>query len=73
MDILAMPIIRMCKRPSRMSSIAPMRPAGERHACAVQAEAERYLAMGCQVIAVCADMGLLRNAAQAVQKHFMQT
>jgi 2-dehydro-3-deoxyglucarate aldolase len=38
----------------------------------VQAEAERYLAMGCQVIAVCADMGLLRNAAQAVQKHFMQ-
>jgi 2-dehydro-3-deoxyglucarate aldolase len=38
----------------------------------VQAEAERYLSMGCQVIAVCADMGLLRNAAQAVQKHFMQ-
>ena len=38
----------------------------------VQADAERYLSMGCQVIAVCADMGLLRNAAQAVQKHFMQ-
>lgn len=37
----------------------------------VQADAERYLSMGCQVIAVCADMGLLRNAAQAVQKHFM--
>lgn len=38
----------------------------------VQADAERYLSMGCQVVAVCADMGLLRNAAQAVQKHFMQ-
>jgi 2-dehydro-3-deoxyglucarate aldolase len=38
----------------------------------VQADAQRYLSMGCKVIAVCADMGLLRNAAQAVQKHFMQ-
>lgn len=38
----------------------------------VQADAERYLAMGCSVIAVCADMGLLKGAAQAVQKHFMQ-
>lgn len=38
-----------------------------------QADAERYLAMGCRVVAVCADMGLLKNAAQTVQKHFMQT
>jgi 2-dehydro-3-deoxyglucarate aldolase len=38
----------------------------------VQADAERYLAMGSTLVAVCADMGLLRNAAQAVQKHFMQ-
>ncbi|WP_144137568.1 2-dehydro-3-deoxyglucarate aldolase [Paraburkholderia sp. BCC1884] len=38
----------------------------------VQADAERYLAMGCRVIAVCADMGLLKGAAQAVQNHFMQ-
>jgi 2-dehydro-3-deoxyglucarate aldolase len=28
--------------------------------------------MGSTLVAVCADMGLLRNAAQAVQKHFMQ-
>jgi 2-dehydro-3-deoxyglucarate aldolase len=39
----------------------------------VQADAERYMAMGCTIVAVCADLGLLRNAAQAVQKHFMQT
>ncbi|SAL07526.1 2-dehydro-3-deoxyglucarate aldolase [Caballeronia arationis] len=38
----------------------------------MQADAERYLAMGSTLVAVCADMGLLRNAAQAVQKHFMQ-
>jgi 2-dehydro-3-deoxyglucarate aldolase len=38
----------------------------------VQADAERYLSMGCRIIAVCADMGLLKNAAQTVQKHFMQ-
>ncbi|MGF6757717.1 2-dehydro-3-deoxyglucarate aldolase [Paraburkholderia sp. GAS334] len=37
----------------------------------VQADAERYIAMGCQVVAVCADLGLLRNAAQAVHKHFI--
>ncbi|MFL9919824.1 2-dehydro-3-deoxyglucarate aldolase [Paraburkholderia fungorum] len=37
-----------------------------------QADAERYLSMGCRVIAVCADMGLLKAGAQAVQKHFMQ-
>ncbi|NYH17263.1 2-dehydro-3-deoxyglucarate aldolase [Paraburkholderia bryophila] len=37
-----------------------------------QADAERYLAMGCRVIAVCADIGLLKNAAQTVQHHFMQ-
>jgi 2-dehydro-3-deoxyglucarate aldolase len=28
--------------------------------------------MGCRVVAVCADMGLLKTAAQTVQKHFMQ-
>jgi 2-dehydro-3-deoxyglucarate aldolase len=38
----------------------------------VQADADRYLSMGCRVIAVCADMGMLKGAAQAVQKHFMQ-
>jgi 2-dehydro-3-deoxyglucarate aldolase len=38
----------------------------------VQADAERYISMGCRVVAVCADMGLLKGAAQAVQKHFMQ-
>jgi 2-dehydro-3-deoxyglucarate aldolase len=38
----------------------------------VQADAERYMSMGCTIVAVCADMGLLRNAAQAVQKNFMQ-
>ncbi|MGA7814732.1 2-dehydro-3-deoxyglucarate aldolase [Caballeronia sp.] len=38
----------------------------------VQADAERYISMGCRVVAVCADMGLLKTAAQTVQKHFMQ-
>jgi 2-dehydro-3-deoxyglucarate aldolase len=38
----------------------------------VQADAARYMSMGCTIVAVCADLGLLRNAAQAVQKHFMQ-
>ncbi|MGF6774356.1 2-dehydro-3-deoxyglucarate aldolase [Paraburkholderia sp. GAS199] len=38
----------------------------------LQADAERYLSMGCRVIAVCADMGMLKSAAQSVQKHFMQ-
>ncbi|MBW0448214.1 2-dehydro-3-deoxyglucarate aldolase [bacterium M00.F.Ca.ET.228.01.1.1] len=38
----------------------------------VQADAERYLAMGCRVIAVCADLGLLRNAAQDVHRHFIK-
>ncbi len=28
--------------------------------------------MGCRVIAVCADLGLLRNAAQAVHQHFIK-
>ena len=37
-----------------------------------QADAERYLSMGARVVAVCADLGLLKGAAQAVQKHFMQ-
>ncbi|MCC8396604.1 2-dehydro-3-deoxyglucarate aldolase [Paraburkholderia sp. MMS20-SJTR3] len=37
----------------------------------VQADAERYLSMGARVVAVCADLGLLKGAAQAVQKHFM--
>ncbi|CAG4901676.1 2-dehydro-3-deoxyglucarate aldolase [Paraburkholderia gardini] len=37
----------------------------------VEADAERYIAMGCQVVAVCADLGLLRNAAQAVHRHFI--
>jgi len=38
----------------------------------VQADAERYLSMGARVVAVCADLGLLKGAAQTVQKHFMQ-
>ena len=38
----------------------------------VQADAERYISMGCRVVAVCADMGLLKTAAQTVQKQFMQ-
>ncbi|CAM2188540.1 4-hydroxy-2-oxoheptanedioate aldolase [Paraburkholderia sacchari] len=38
----------------------------------VQAEAEHYLSMGARVVAVCADLGLLKGAARAVQKHFMQ-
>ncbi|MGF6732226.1 2-dehydro-3-deoxyglucarate aldolase [Paraburkholderia youngii] len=38
----------------------------------VQADAERYLSMGARVVAVCADLGLLKGAAQAAQKHFMQ-
>jgi 2-dehydro-3-deoxyglucarate aldolase len=38
----------------------------------VQTDAERYMSMGCKIVAVCADMGLLRNAAQGVQKHFMR-
>ncbi|SAL56894.1 2-dehydro-3-deoxyglucarate aldolase [Caballeronia terrestris] len=37
----------------------------------VQADAERYLAMGGTLVAVCADMGLLRNSAQAVKNHFI--
>jgi 2-dehydro-3-deoxyglucarate aldolase len=37
----------------------------------VQADAERYLGMGASMVAVCADLGTLRNAAQAVKKHFM--
>jgi 2-dehydro-3-deoxyglucarate aldolase len=37
----------------------------------VQADAERYLAMGSTLVAVCADLGLLRNAAQTVRKHFI--
>lgn len=37
----------------------------------VQEDAERYLAMGSTLVAVCADLGLLRNAAQAVKKHFI--
>jgi 2-dehydro-3-deoxyglucarate aldolase len=38
----------------------------------VQADAERYLSMGAQMVAVCADLGLLKGAALAVQKHFMR-
>jgi 2-dehydro-3-deoxyglucarate aldolase len=38
----------------------------------LQADAERYLSMGARVVAVCADMGLLKGAAQAAQQHFMQ-
>ncbi|SAK96074.1 2-dehydro-3-deoxyglucarate aldolase [Caballeronia temeraria] len=37
----------------------------------VQEEAERYLAMGSTLVAVCADLGMLRNAAQGVKKHFI--
>jgi 2-dehydro-3-deoxyglucarate aldolase len=37
----------------------------------VQADAERYLALGSTMVAVCADLGMLRNAAQAVKKHFI--
>jgi 2-dehydro-3-deoxyglucarate aldolase len=37
----------------------------------VQQEAERYLAMGSTLVAVCADLGLLRGAAQGVRKHFI--
>ncbi|SIT49020.1 alpha-dehydro-beta-deoxy-D-glucarate aldolase [Paraburkholderia piptadeniae] len=37
----------------------------------VQQDAERYLAMGSTLVSVCADMGLLRNAALNVRKHFM--
>ncbi|WP_175938361.1 2-dehydro-3-deoxyglucarate aldolase [Caballeronia sp. BCC1704] len=37
----------------------------------VQQDAERYLSMGCTLVAVCADLGMLRNAAQAVKKHFI--
>jgi 2-dehydro-3-deoxyglucarate aldolase len=38
----------------------------------LQADAERYLSMGARVVAVCADMGLLKGAAQAAHQHFMQ-
>ncbi len=31
-----------------------------------------YLGMGASMVAVCADLGMLRNAAQAVKKHFVQ-
>jgi 2-dehydro-3-deoxyglucarate aldolase len=37
----------------------------------VQEDAERYLAMGSTFVAVCADLGMLRNAAQGVRKHFI--
>ncbi|KXU94440.1 5-keto-4-deoxy-D-glucarate aldolase [Caballeronia megalochromosomata] len=37
----------------------------------VQEDAERYLALGSTLVAVCADLGMLRNAAQAVRKHFI--
>jgi 2-dehydro-3-deoxyglucarate aldolase len=36
----------------------------------VQADSERYLAMGSSMVAVCADMGLLKGAAQTTQQHF---
>lgn len=38
----------------------------------VQQDAERYLSMGCTLVAVCADLGMLRNAAQGVKKHFIE-
>ncbi|KMQ77040.1 2-dehydro-3-deoxyglucarate aldolase [Candidatus Burkholderia pumila] len=37
----------------------------------VQDDAERYLALGASMVAVCADLGTLRNGAQAVKKHFI--
>jgi 2-dehydro-3-deoxyglucarate aldolase len=37
----------------------------------VQADADRYLGMGASLVAVAADLGLLRNAAQTVKKHFI--
>ncbi|SAK72577.1 2-dehydro-3-deoxyglucarate aldolase [Caballeronia ptereochthonis] len=37
----------------------------------VREDAERYIAMGSTFVAVCADLGLLRNAAQAMRKHFI--
>ncbi|WP_321798831.1 2-dehydro-3-deoxyglucarate aldolase [Caballeronia sp. J97] len=37
----------------------------------VQEDAERYLAMGGTLVAVGADLGMLRNAAQAVRQHFI--
>ncbi|WP_179404483.1 2-dehydro-3-deoxyglucarate aldolase [Burkholderia guangdongensis] len=36
----------------------------------VQSDAQRYLAMGCRVVAIGSDMGLLKNAAVAAQVHF---
>jgi 2-dehydro-3-deoxyglucarate aldolase len=45
---------------------------GNRYGTVANYLAERYMSMGCTIVAVCADMGLLRNAAQAVQKNFMQ-
>ena len=36
----------------------------------LRSDAERYLQMGSSVVAVCADMGLLKGAAQTVQQHF---
>jgi len=38
----------------------------------VREDAERYLAMGSTLVAVCADMGLLRHAAQAAHEHFIR-
>jgi 2-dehydro-3-deoxyglucarate aldolase len=37
----------------------------------VQEDAERYLANGATVVAVCADLGMLRNAAQAIKRQFI--
>ncbi|KMZ13567.1 2-dehydro-3-deoxyglucarate aldolase [Candidatus Burkholderia humilis] len=37
-----------------------------------QTDAERYLGWGASMVAVCADLGMLRQAAQASKKHFMQ-
>ena len=37
----------------------------------MQQDADRYLAMGCTLVSVCADMGLPRGGAQSVRQHFM--
>jgi 2-dehydro-3-deoxyglucarate aldolase len=37
----------------------------------VQADAERYLSMGSQVVAVGADLGLLKTAGQTLRQHFI--
>ena len=38
----------------------------------VRAEAERYRAMGSQMLAVCADLGLLKSAALSTRQHWIK-